>query len=375
MHTVPVLDSVPVDVVTLADHEARARVRLDPAVWAYLHGGAGDERTVHANRAAWDGLQLLPRVLRALAGGHTRLQLFGRTLAHPVLVAPVAFQRLAHADGEMAAVHAAAALGAGFVASTQASVPLEAIAQAVRADPDRGPLWFQLYWQHDQGVNRELLQRAEAAGYEAIVLTVDAPVSGVRDQERRSGFRFPADIVAANLQGQSPDWGLLQPGESMVFDRLLHAAPTWKDLEWLCGATALPVLPKGVLHPADALQALDCGARGLIVSNHGGRTLDTTVATAHALPAVVQAVAGRAPVLVDGGIRRGTDILKAVALGADAVLVGRPVVHGLATAGARGVAHVLRLLRDELEVAMALTGCRTLEDAQAALLQAPGGRS
>ncbi len=370
MNTAPALESVPADVVTLADHEARARARLDPAVWAYLHGGAGDELTVRANRAAWDGLQLLPRVLRELVGGHTRLQLLGRTLVHPVLVAPVAFQRLAHADGELATVHAAAALGAGFVASTQSSVPLEAIAQAVRADPDRGPLWFQLYWQHDKGFNRELLQRAEAAGYEAIVLTVDAPVSGVRDQERRNGFRFPADVVAANLQGLPPPaWGPLQPGESMVFDRLLHAAPTWKDLEWLCGATRLPVLPKGILHPADAVQALDSGARGLIVSNHGGRTLDTAVATAHALSTIAQAVAGRAPVLVDGGIRRGTDILKAVALGADAVLVGRPVMHGLATAGARGVAHVLRLLRDELEVAMALTGCKTLADADKALLR------
>ena len=226
MNIAPALESVPADVVTLADHEAAARARLDPAIWAYLHGGAGDELTVRANRAAWDNLQLLPRVLRELVGGHTRLQLLGRTLAHPVLVAPVAFQRLAHADGELATVHAAAALGAGFVASTQSSVPLEAIAQAVRADPDRGPLWFQLYWQHDKGFNRELLQRAEAAGYEAIVLTVDAPVSGVRDQERRSGFRFPADVVAANLQAlPPPTGGPLQPGESMVFDTI-QANPT-----------------------------------------------------------------------------------------------------------------------------------------------------
>ena len=369
MPQTPTLEDIPADCVTLADHEALARSRLDPAAWAYLHGGAGDELTVQANRAAWDALQLLPRVLRDLAGGNTRLQLLGRALAHPVLVAPVAFQRLAHADGELAAAHAAAALGAGFVASTQASVPLEAIAQAVRADVDRGPLWFQLYWQHDKGFNRALLQRAEAAGYDAIVLTVDAPVSGVRDQERRSGFRFPAGVEPVNLQALAPPaWAPLQPGESMLFDRLLYTAPTWKDLEWLCGATRLPVLPKGLLHPADAVQALGSGARGLIVSNHGGRTLDTAIATARALPAVAQAVAGRAPVLVDGGIRRGTDILKALALGADAVLVGRPIVHGLATAGARGVAHVLRLLRDELEVAMALTGCATLRDVDAQLL-------
>ena len=236
------------------------------------------------------------------------------------------------------------------------------------SDPGRGPLWFQLYLQHDRGFTQALVQRAEAAGYEALVLTVDAPTSGIRDRERRAQFRLPPGIGPVNLAGLQPAPApQLQPGQSALFDGLLHQAPTWDDIAWLRSITRLPVLLKGVLHPADATQAVAAGAAGVIVSNHGGRTLDTAPPTAVALPRVAQAVAGAVPVLVDGGIRRGTDVLKAMALGASAVLVGRPAVHGLAHAGAAGVAHVLRLLRDELEVAMALTGCKTLADAPAAL--------
>ena len=267
--------------------------------------------------------------------------------------------------------YAAAALGAGVVLSTQASVSLEAVAQAVLPDRGRGPLWFQLYLQHDRGFTQALVQRAEAAGYEALVLTVDAPTSGVRDRERRAGFRLPPGVGPVNLAGlQAPTAAELRPGQSALFDGLLHQAPTWDDIAWLQSITRLPVLLKGVLHPADARQAVAAGAAGLIVSNHGGRTLDTAPATASALPRVVQAVGGALPVMVDGGIRRGTDVLKAMALGASAVLVGRPAIWGLANAGAAGVAHVLRLLRDELEIAMALTGCATLADASQALLNA-----
>ena len=266
-----------------------------------------------------------------------------------------------------------------MVLSTQASVSLESVAQAVLPDPGRGPLWFQLYLQPDRGFTQALVQRAEAAGYEALVLTVDAPTSGVRDRERRAGFRLPPGVGPVNLAGlQAPASPPLSPGQSALFDGLLHHAPTWDDIAWLQSITRLPVLLKGVLHPADARQAVSVGAAGLIVSNHGGRTLDTAPATATALPRVVQAVGGAVPVLVDGGIRRGTDVLKAMALGASAVLVGRPAVWGLANAGAAGVAHVLRLLRDELEVAMALTGCATLAEATPALLEgqdgAPSGR-
>lgn len=369
MSTIPSLQQVPPEVVTLADHEALARERLDDNAWAYFSGGAADEITLRSNRSAWDQLQLYPRVLRSLAGGHTRTPLLGRTLAHPILLAPVAFQRMAHPDGELATAFAAAALGAGMVLSTQASTPLETVAQAVRNEPGRGPLWFQLYLQHDRGFTRELVQRAQAAGYEALVLTVDAPSSGARDRERRAGFRLPTGISAVNLSHMPPSPPVyLSPGQSALFDGLLHQAPTWADVQWLQSITGLPVLLKGVLHPDDARQAASLGVAGLIVSNHGGRTLDTSPSTASVLPRVVDAVQGALPLLVDGGIRRGTDVLKAMALGASAVLVGRPAVWGLANAGAAGVAHVLRLLRDELEIAMALTGCATLADATPALL-------
>lgn len=362
--------AVPPGTASLADHERLARQQLDENAWAYFSGGAADEITLHANRSAWDQITLQPRVLRALAGGHTRTTLLGRQLAHPMLLAPIAFQRMAHPDGELASAYAAAALGAGMVLSTQSSTALEAVAAAMLGDAGRGPLWFQLYLQHDRGFTRELVQRAEAAGYEALVLTVDAPTSGVRDRERRAGFRLPQGISAVNLAGLAPPPPVeLQPGQSALFDDLLHHAPTWADVAWLQSITRLPVLLKGVLHPLDAAQAAALDVAGLIVSNHGGRTLDTAPATAHALPRIADAVQGALPLLVDGGIRRGTDVLKALALGASAVLVGRPAIYGLAHAGAAGVAHVLRLLRDELEIAMVLTGCATLDQAPAVLLQ------
>ena len=353
--------------LTLADQAAQAERLLDPAVWAYLCGGAADELTLRANLSAWQRLPLWPRVLRPLAGGHTRTTLAGHALAHPILLAPVALQQLAHPEGELASALAAAAQGAGYVLSTQSSTPLEAVAQAVRGDPGRGPLWFQLYWQADRGFNRALVQRAEAAGYEAIVLTADAPVQGVRDRERRAGFTPPPGVRAVHLQDAPA-----APAAAGTYCAGLPAhAPTWDDVAWLRGCTRLPVWLKGVLHPQDARQALALGVAGLIVSNHGGRTLDTAPATANALPLVREAVQDALPLIVDGGIRRGTDVLKAIALGARAVLVGRPALHALAAGGALGVAQMLRLLRDELEMAMALTGCRTLADAGPALLD-PG---
>lgn len=367
MSEVPALAQLPAGVVTLADHEAHARAQLDAKAWAYFSGGAADEITLRANRNAWDQLQLQPRVLRPLAGGHTRVQLLGRTLAHPMLLAPVAYQRLAHPDGELATAHAAAAQETGLVLSTQASTRLEDVARAVRHDPERGPLWFQLYLQPDRGFTRELVQRAEAAGYEALVLTVDAPVNGARDRERRAGFHLPPQIRAVNLDGLARP---ATPGHTSLgalFDGLLQHAPSWEDVAWLQTQTRLPILLKGVLHPDDARQAAALNLSGLVVSNHGGRTLDTTPATADVLPQLVDKVGGTLPLLVDGGIRRGTDVLKAMALGASAVLIGRPYIWGLANAGAMGVAHVLRLLRDELEMAMALCGCRTLDQVTPAL--------
>jgi len=352
----PAVEALPEGLATLSDHERLAESRVDPAAGAYLFGGAGDEITLRANCAAWDAIALLPRVLRPLGGLSTQVRLLGRTLAHPLLVAPMAYQRLAHADGEMALAHAAAAQGAGLVLSAQASQPLDAVARAFGAYPERGPLWFQLYLQGDRGLTQALIARAEAAGYEALVLTVDAPAGGVRDRERRAGFRLPADVAAVNLSGLAPS------------QTPLAQAATWADVQWLQGATRLPIVLKGVLHPGDAREAVAMGAAALIVSNHGGRMLDTAASTAHALPPLAEAVDGAVPLLVDGGIRRGTDVVKALALGAQAVLVGRPCTWGLANAGAVGVAHVLRLLRDEFEIALALCGCASPQDITSELL-------
>jgi len=364
----PPLERIPPEVAAVADYEALARERMSPPAWAWLQGGAADELTLRDNTAAFARLRLAPRVLTDLAGGNTRLTLLGQPHEFPILVAPVAYQQLAHPEGERATVLAAAAMRAGMVVSTQAGFPLETLASGVQT-----PLWFQLYIQPDRSFTRELALRAEAAGYQALVVTVDAPVSGARNREQRAGFTLPAGIVPANLQGMRvPTPHTAQPGSSpLLASPLLAAAPTWRDIGWLRGQTRLPILVKGVLAPEDALRAADEGLAGVIVSNHGGRTLDTLPATIDALPAIAHAVAGRIPLLLDGGIRRGTDVFKALARGASAVLVGRPVVHALAAAGAPGVAHVLHLLRTELEMAMALTGCRTLADIDATRLWPP----
>ncbi|MBX9753649.1 MAG: alpha-hydroxy-acid oxidizing protein, partial [Pseudomonadaceae bacterium] len=236
------------------------------------------------------------------------------------------------------------------------------------AEVASGPLWFQLYWQGDGPRTLALAERAEAAGYKALVLTVDAPVAGIRNREQRAGFVLPAHVRAVNIDtpAQLPP---LPEGGSAVFDGLLALAPQWADVAWLCQHSRLPVLLKGILHPLDAQLAMQAGAAGLIVSNHGGRVLDAQFPAIKALPAIRQMLGPDVPLLVDGGIRRGTDVLKAIALGADAVLIGRPYIHALSTAGALGVAHLLKLLREELEVAMALCGCRELADIGPTLLR------
>ncbi len=363
----PLIEKLPDGLANLADFEAPAQARLDANAWAYLNGGAGDEITLRANRAAWDAIRLQPRVLRDLAGGHTRVTLLGRALPVPVLPAPAPSHRLDPAEGEHPIAHAAAAQGAGLVLSAQASVPMEDVAAPMLADPAAGPLWFQLYWRDDPAFMRALLRRVEAAGYQALVLTVDAPVHGARDRERRAGFKLPDHIRAVNLGGLKKPLDL-QPGQSALFDGLMPRAATWAQVDWLRAESPLPLLLKGVTHGDDAREALARGVAGLIVSNHGGRTLDTLPATAELLPPLRAALGPDVPLLVDGGIRRGTDVLKAIALGANAVLLGRPYVHALAASGALGVAHALRLLRDELEIAMALSGCKTLADAGPALI-------
>ncbi|MDN3543049.1 MAG: alpha-hydroxy-acid oxidizing protein [Roseateles asaccharophilus] len=363
----PALQSLPEGIVNLADFEAHAQACMTPSAWAYLNGGAADEQVMRANRAAWDALKLWPRVLRDLCGGHTRTSMFGKTWPTPLLLAPIAYQRLAHPDGELASAYAAAAQGAGMILSAQASVPMEAVARAMRQEPTSGPLWFQLYWRDDRGFMAELLQRVQSAGFEALVLTVDAPVQGARDRERRAGFQLPDDVRAVNLGGRKKPLDLA-PGQSALFDGLMPRAATWSEIDWLRERSPLPLLLKGLCHPEDAREAMRRGVSGLVVSNHGGRTLDALPSTAELLPLLREVVGPDLPLLVDGGIRRGSDVLKALCLGADAVLLGRPYVHALATAGALGVAQALRLLRDEFEIAMALVGCRDVGEAGAHLL-------
>lgn len=335
MSGVPHLQQVPADIRAPADYEAHARAALDPAAWAYFHAHAGDGQAARANRAAWDALALWPRMLRPLADLATGIDLFGQAWPCPLLVAPMALQHLAHRDAELATALAAAAQGVGMVLSAQSSVPLEVLAQTVGGDAGRGPLWYQLYFAEGRAGTLEQVRRAEAAGFEALVLTVDASARASRDG--------PAGGAAAS---------------TLTLQQLLAQAPSWDDVAWLKANTELPLLLKGVLHPLDAREAAGLEVDGLIVSNHGGRVLDAAPATAQALPRIADAVGDALPLLVDGGIQRGTDVVKALALGARAVLVGRPVLYGLATAGAAGAAHVLRLLRDEFELALAQCGLR-----------------
>lgn len=346
MKATPALQALPPDVERAADYEAHARAALSPQAWSYFSAHAGTGLTVRANRAAWDALAFQPRVLRGLRSVSTSTELLGRPLPWPVLVAPMALQRLAHADGEVATALAASALGAGLVLGSQASVAIETVASAFGPAPASGPLWFQFYLLADRGATLELVRRAEHAGCEALVLTVDA---GVR---ARRPLQLPAGITTVNLPPA-------RSGGSL--EDLLAETPTWHDVAWLRAQTRLPLLLKGVLHPEDARTAAAAGVAGLIVSNHGGRVLDGAAATAVALPRIADAVGGNLPLLVDGGIAGGADVLKALALGARAVLVGRPVLYGLATAGAAGAAHVLRLLHDELRLAMAQCGVGSLD--------------
>ena len=319
-------------------------------------GGGADEHTVRWNREAFSSLRLQGRVLADMSGAHTRLTLFDQPFDYPVLLAPVAHQTLFHPDGELETARGASAMRAGQIVSMQASVPFEAIAQQSTVPP-----WCQVYALRDETAMADLLARVEAAGYRAIVITADAPVNGLRNREQRAGFQWPAEIRAVNLPGGGlPQPDVPAPPASPLFSGFLQEAPTWATLQRIVRATRLPVLLKGVLSVADAQRAVGEGIAGLVVSNHGGRVLDTLPASLDALPRIVDGVQDRVPVLMDGGIRRGTDVLKALAFGARAVLIGRPYIHGLASGGASGVAHVLALLRAELEVAMTLTGCATL---------------
>jgi isopentenyl diphosphate isomerase/L-lactate dehydrogenase-like FMN-dependent dehydrogenase len=345
-----------------ADYEWLARQRIEAPIFAYLSGGSGEGVTLAANRAAFGAWSIRPRLLRDVSQGSTRFSLAGRSWQHPLFLAPVAFQSLVHPRAELECARGAAAVDACMVASTLSSSSLEDIAAA-----SPGAKWFQLYFQPRREDTLDLLRRAEAAGYEAIVVTLDAAIQLPGADALRAGFRMPPDCIAANLRRYpAPVHVEGIAGGSRIFQGAMRAAPTWPDLDWLRQQTSLPMWVKGVLHADDARQLQERGVTGIVVSNHGGRTLDHAPASLDVLPGIRAAVGPDYPLMLDSGIRSGADAYKAIALGADAVMVGRLQLHALAVAGALGVAHMLRLVREELEVCMAMTGCASPADIRSA---------
>ena len=335
---------------TLQDFEDEARRKLPRAHYDYVAGGAQDEVTLRANRAAFQGIMLRPRVLRGGFQGDLATELLGVTLDMPVLIAPTAFHRLAHPDGECATARAARDAKLLMIISMASTTPVEEITAA--AGPEAGRFWFQLYIQPDRGFTADLVRRAEAAGCGGLAVTVDSPVFGRHERDLRNGFLdLPEGLHCAHMRTSETE----RP-------RRIEFKPDldWGDIDWLRSVTRLPLILKGVTHPEDARLAVAHGVRALIVSNHGGRQLDTTAPSLALLPGVARAVKGDVPIIFDGGVRRGTDVLKALALGADAVGVGRPVLWGLAAAGQDGVSAVLQLLRAELLEALLLCGCGSL---------------
>ncbi len=336
------------ELVNVNDFEAPARVRIEANHWDYFMGGSGDEVTLRTNRAAFERLLLRPRMLVDVSNCQLQTSVLDLPLSMPILVAPMAFHGFAHPEGECETARGVGKAGTLMIVPTVSHRTIEEVAEAAS-----GPLWFQLYVYEDQAITANLIQRAERSGYRAIVLTVDMPRFGRREKDVRNQFILP-------------------PAANFKVDDVTKLSPSlsWKDLEWFRSLTSLPLLLKGILTAEDAQLAVEHGVNGIIVSNHGGRQLDTAIASIDALPEIVEAVAGHCDVYVDGGIRRGTDIIKALALGARAVLVGRPVLWGLAVDGANGVYQVLELLRAELELGMALCGRPTLESIDRSLVRA-----
>ena len=334
--------------INLHDFEKAAREQLEPGPYAYYAGGSGDEQTLRANVEAFTRWELRPRVLVDVGEVSTRTEVLGSEVALPVLVAPTAFQRLAHPEGELATARAAAGAGTVMCLSTVASVGPAELAEAVPG----APLWFQLYWSRDRGFTKELLAGVAEAGFRALVLTVDFPVAGNRERDTRVDFTLPDDLPQPNLPVP-----LARKDVHAAIGHIVDSTLTWRDLEWLRSTCELPLVLKGVLTAEDALLAAEHGCAAVVVSNHGGRQLDGVPAALDVLPEVVEAAGERVEVLVDGGVRRGTDVLKALALGARAVLGGRPILWGLAVGGEEGVAQVLELLRIEIEIGLKLLGC------------------
>lgn len=341
------------EAINLLELEAAARERLPKMTFDYYASGARDEVTLRENRAAFERVALHYRVLRDVSQRRLETTVLGQQISMPMFVAPMAFHRLADDEGELATARAAGARGLIFTLSTMATRSLEEVAAAAT-----GPVWFQLYVYRDRGLTRELVQRAKAAGCQALVLTVDAQVFGVRERDVRNRFHLPAGLEVKNLHGTEGSQVPAVDGSGLgaYIESLFDPALSWRDVDWLASLSDLPVVVKGIVHPDDARLAAEHGAEAIVVSNHGGRQLDTAPATLDVLPRVVDAVADEVEVLMDGGIRRGTDVVKALAYGARAVGLGRPVLWGLAVGGQEGVERVFDLLRDELDRGVALCG-------------------
>ncbi|NES24365.1 MAG: alpha-hydroxy-acid oxidizing protein [Symploca sp. SIO3E6] len=354
--------------INLFDYEALAPEYLSPMALDYYAGGAWDEVTLRDNRTAFEALKLCPRMLVDVSQRDLSTEILGEPVAMPIMIAPMAFQCLAHPEGEIATAKAASAWGTVMVLSTMSTKSLEEVAQISQETNQ----WFQLYIHRDRNLTRALVERAEAAGFKALCLTVDAPMLGCRERDRLNQFTLPPNMELANLATMADLEIPKTAGESGLlsyFAQQIDPGVTWWDVEWLHSLTSLPIAIKGILRADDALRAVEYGAKAVIVSNHGGRQLDGAIATIDALPEIVAAVGEQAEVLIDGGIRRGTDVLKALALGAKGVLLGRPVLWGLAVAGEAGVHQVLELLRNELDVAMGLSGCATIQDIDSSLVK------
>jgi 4-hydroxymandelate oxidase len=351
------------DIVSISDMEAVAHARMEHMAWEYISGGAGDEITLRWNRESFDKIRLDTRILRDVSTVDTKTSLLGINLPFPVMLAPTSLHKLAHPDGELATAKGAGDAGTAMVLSTMSSTSLEDVAKVATS-----PLWFQLYVQKDKGFTKELVERAVAAGYKALVVTVDTPTDGARNRQERAKFHLPPGVEMSNLKGLKLDSGEKAGTERHVFDSILPHQLTWKDIEWLQSLSKLPVVAKGVLNANDAEIAAKQGLGAVQVSNHGARQLDTTPATIDALPRIADKVGVRIPLILDGGVRRGTDVLKALANGANVVMVGRPIFYGLSTAGAAGVTKALNILRHEFEMAMALTGVTTIKEIDRSVL-------
>jgi len=351
----PKLATLPPDLISLADYAGLASEFIDPPVQAWLEGASGDKQAFHANAAAFTRYAISNRVLVDCREGSTRLSLLDHELAHPILLAPIGFQRMVHPEGEVAA--ARGGLDTVFIASTFASCPIEEIARAAA-----GPAWFQLYFQPEREQTKELVRRVEQAGCTAIVVTLDVPIKPNSHEAQKAGFAVPPGIEAINIRGYAPSVPVAVPqGESMILRGMMRYAPLIEDIRWLRELTQLPILAKGISHPDDARVLLSAGCDGIVLSNHGGRALEAAPAPLCVLPRVREALGPAVPILIDGAIRSGADIFKALALGANAVMVGRPLMHALAIAGSLGVAHMIKLLREDLELVMALAGCPTID--------------